>query len=123
MTRTHDTDWQSEAACRDWSPRVFFWDPGSREDDPHKKARAVAICNRCPVRSECLEYALVNEKVGSIYLGMAEFNYREHDAQGNVTGTRSQWRAFTASSTLRWGIWGGLAPEERQRLQKERDAA
>jgi WhiB family transcriptional regulator, redox-sensing transcriptional regulator len=43
------------AACQDADPEIFF--PGRGHD-----ARAAkAVCARCPVASECLEYALKDE--------------------------------------------------------------
>jgi WhiB family redox-sensing transcriptional regulator len=46
------TDWFDDAACRDADTDVFF--PTS---DAHA-AEAKAICAICPVREECLEFAL-----------------------------------------------------------------
>lgn len=50
-------DWQHEAACRaagvvvDW----FFADP---RKDPATVGLAKQVCAKCPVRAQCLEYAL-----------------------------------------------------------------
>jgi WhiB family redox-sensing transcriptional regulator len=42
------------AACRDLDSRVFFV-------DNHRGIEAAkAVCRRCPVRGECLSYALEN---------------------------------------------------------------
>jgi WhiB family redox-sensing transcriptional regulator len=52
-------DWMTDAACRTEDPEVFFAvsevGPGARQT-----AQARAVCARCPVRSECLGYALDN---------------------------------------------------------------
>jgi WhiB family redox-sensing transcriptional regulator len=45
--------WQRYAACLD-SPVDFTANLEAQEPDPE----AVAICERCPVRVECLDYAL-----------------------------------------------------------------
>ncbi|MTD58412.1 WhiB family transcriptional regulator [Amycolatopsis pithecellobii] len=54
---SHQGDWQEEAACRDEDPELFFpvseRGPGARQ-----VAQAKAVCARCPVRAECLQYAL-----------------------------------------------------------------
>lgn len=49
--------WQELAACRDEDPELFFpvseMGPGARQ-----VAQAKAVCAGCPVRAECLRYAL-----------------------------------------------------------------
>ncbi len=47
-------EWMADAECRGVDPALFFLLPGA----PYDVARAV--CVRCPVRTECLEYALDN---------------------------------------------------------------
>lgn len=51
------TDWRESAACRDEDPELFFpiseVGPGAEQ-----VARAKRVCGGCPVRSECLTYAL-----------------------------------------------------------------
>lgn len=46
-------DWRTRAACRIEAPELFFPDPA----DTDTKARAEAICARCPVKTECLRNA------------------------------------------------------------------
>lgn len=50
-------DWQPQAACKDEDPELFFpvsqVGPGAIQT-----AQAKAVCARCPVRAECLEFAL-----------------------------------------------------------------
>ena len=53
--------WVSDAACRDVGPAP--WDTtGDELDDLNRTA--LAICSRCPVRSECLELAMRTETGG-----------------------------------------------------------
>lgn len=51
--------WGDLAACKDEEPELFFpisdVGPGARQT-----AQAKAVCARCPVRAECLAYALDN---------------------------------------------------------------
>lgn len=50
---THpETDWFDEAACRGVDTDVFFPVSDAQAD------KAKAICATCPVREQCLEYAL-----------------------------------------------------------------
>ena len=52
--------WRQQARCRGVDPAVFY--PVSDEDDAPE---AKEICDECPVREPCLEYALtVREKHG-----------------------------------------------------------
>lgn len=52
-------DWRQWAACRDVDPEAFFapGKPGRglRREVDH---RAASACARCPVTTECLQYAL-----------------------------------------------------------------
>lgn len=54
---SYPSNWQERAACRDEDPELFFpvseTGPGARQ-----VAAAKAVCAGCPVRAECLEYAL-----------------------------------------------------------------
>ena len=52
-------DWQSQAACRDVNPELFF-SPES-ERGVRKRARemvAKSLCGTCPVQPECRQHAL-----------------------------------------------------------------
>jgi WhiB family redox-sensing transcriptional regulator len=59
-------DWQSQAACRDVNPELFF-SPES-ERGVRKRARemvAKSLCGTCPVQPECRQHALsVGEPYG-----------------------------------------------------------
>lgn len=58
-----EDDWQDRAACIDMDPNLWF-----PEDEPLKEQRlwmeatAKAQCAICPVRMECLQYALRNRE-------------------------------------------------------------
>jgi WhiB family redox-sensing transcriptional regulator len=64
--------WSQQALCAQTSSEIFFPAP----DDPGTEAKK--ICRRCPVRAECLTFAISNDE--------------------------------------RFGIWGGLDPDERRNL-------
>lgn len=50
-------DWRHRAACRDESPELFHL--VGKESAHQKQIRqAKRVCHRCPVRSECLAWAL-----------------------------------------------------------------
>jgi WhiB family transcriptional regulator, redox-sensing transcriptional regulator len=49
-------NWWSEAACQNADPDLFF--PVSSTGRGGEEARAKLICGRCPVRADCLSYAM-----------------------------------------------------------------
>jgi len=49
-------EWMTEADCQNLPTDIFFPKPG-RLGTAHAK-RAVKICRGCPVREECLAYAM-----------------------------------------------------------------
>jgi WhiB family redox-sensing transcriptional regulator len=68
ITRGH---WRSAAACRSADPELFF--PISDSGKSLKQiAKAKAICAGCPVRRECLTFALRTQQVYGIWGGTTE---------------------------------------------------
>ena len=57
--------WQREAACSQADPDVFFPERGISTRD------AKLICSACPVRKECLEYALMNGERFGVWGGLS----------------------------------------------------
>lgn len=79
-------DWITNARCQDADPEMFHPVMG---EDPGKRSKAKAFCRRCPVREECLDYALTVPNL---------------DKNGRAVG---------------WvdGIWGGTLKSERKRMR------
>jgi len=66
--------WQWRAACRGEDTGLFFA-PSSFESKPERLARerqAKAICGICPVRVECLEYAIRIREPHGVWGGLNE---------------------------------------------------
>src|SRR5207237_4762421 len=66
--------WQFRAACRGEDASLFFA-PGyfeKREEKDRREARAKAICARCTVRVDCLEYALRIREPHGVWGGLNE---------------------------------------------------
>lgn len=59
-------EWMTRAACLDWPPELWF--PVETRDT----GSAVAICSTCPVRSECLAWALENRIREGVWGGLTE---------------------------------------------------
>lgn len=71
--------WQFEAACRGEDSALFFA-PGyfeRREEKAAREVRAKAICARCPVRGECLEFALRVREAHGVWGGLNEQERRQ----------------------------------------------
>ena len=70
--------WQWRAACRGEDANLFF-PPNHVEEKPERDARerhAKAICAICPVRIECLEYAIRIREPHGIWGGLNELERR-----------------------------------------------
>ena len=59
-------EWIAEGLCRGMDPQVFF------PSDGLGVQAAAAICQGCPVREPCLEYALVNRIQHGVFGGVSE---------------------------------------------------
>lgn len=64
-------DWWRDAACQTVDPDLFFpvssLGPGRDE-----VARAKAVCARCPVRRQCLQFALATRQAHGVWGGTTE---------------------------------------------------
>jgi len=70
--------WQDDAACRGADATLFFA-PNyfeRREEKDGREAKAKVICNTCPVREPCLEYALRSRDPHGIWGGLNELERR-----------------------------------------------
>ena len=65
-----DASWRPDAACNETDPEVFF----SGDDDATE--RAMALCQRCPVRTSCLKLALDLGEMHGIWGGTTESERR-----------------------------------------------
>lgn len=61
-----NASWRNRAACRGIDPDIFF--PVTDEDAEPAKA----ICNACPVREACLEFALAAREREGVWGGATE---------------------------------------------------
>jgi len=74
-----DLSWRHRAACRGVDPDVFY--PVSDEEAEAAKA----VCNACPVRQPCLEYALANRERDGVWGGATERERRRMIRQRRKT--------------------------------------
>ena len=69
-----DLTWMAKAACRG-SDEVSFFNDHYNNNSKIKKikeAEARALCGRCPVQPDCLEYAVVTVQQSGIWGGTDE---------------------------------------------------
>ena len=66
LTTYDPNDWRLDAACRDLDTAIFF----PESDD--EIARAKAVCASCPVRQECLDFALITRQDDGVWGGLDE---------------------------------------------------
>lgn len=66
LSRSPDTPWQDAAVCASVDPDLFFPETGG------STVTAKRLCRSCPVRAECLEYALANDERDGIWGGYSE---------------------------------------------------
>jgi len=71
-----DYSWRSEALCRDTDPDLFF-PVGTTGPALTQIANAKAVCCQCPVRAECLEFALSTNQDTGIWGGTSEEERRK----------------------------------------------
>ena len=71
-----DQDWRSQAVCARTNPDLWF-SPGAVE---HREAKR--ICRECPVRRQCLNYAMEAPVDHGVWGGMTERERRRHRRLG-----------------------------------------
>ncbi len=76
--QTTERTWQLRAACRGPESALFFPPtyPERKDERDAREARAKAICQECPVRSECLDYAISIREPHGIWGGLTEAERR-----------------------------------------------
>nr|WP_231294306.1 WhiB family transcriptional regulator [Mobiluncus curtisii] len=58
--------WQAQALCAQTDPEAFFPEKGGSTRE------AKNVCSCCPVKAECLQYALENDERFGIWGGLSE---------------------------------------------------
>ncbi len=79
MTALPDRAWQAAALCRGNHSYLFF--PPStverKDERERRETKARAICMVCPVRQECLEFAMSIREPYGIWGGLTEADRRQ----------------------------------------------
>lgn len=64
--------WMARSACGPEHAELFY--PSSDAPNIVRRAqkKARVVCEGCPVRSECLDYAIVHGMIGGVWGGLSE---------------------------------------------------
>jgi WhiB family transcriptional regulator, redox-sensing transcriptional regulator len=84
VVRAASASWESQAACLDSDPDLFF-PIASSGPALRQIAQAKAICARCQVRRECFRFALATHQIHGVWGGTSEEErqlLRSHGRQG-----------------------------------------
>ena len=69
-----DARWQDVSACKGMDPTLFFGPehPETVKEKRDREEAAKAVCDTCPVKQACLEYALEAREGYGIWGGLTE---------------------------------------------------
>ena len=67
----HDIQWMDDAVCANYEDPDIFFPP--RDKELYKKIadEAKSFCNVCPVKADCLWYAVSSDAVHGIWGGLS----------------------------------------------------
>jgi WhiB family redox-sensing transcriptional regulator len=89
-TAQHQAEWWSHAACQYSDPDLFF--PIATSGPALEQVSgAKAVCARCPVRADCLRYALAAGPLQGIWGGLNEEErrlLRQREAKARMRAAR-----------------------------------
>ena len=81
--------WQDRAACTGMDAQLFFAPDGERGQEREiREAKAKAVCALCPVRAQCLDYALGNSIKQGIWGGLNQ-EERARERRRRARGLRA----------------------------------
>jgi WhiB family transcriptional regulator, redox-sensing transcriptional regulator len=75
LLKTITTDWRDLAECRESDAAIFF-PVGTTGLAVDQIEGAIAICNTCAVKDDCLQYALETNQESGVWGGYAEDDRR-----------------------------------------------
>ena len=102
MTGERDETWRRDAACRNHPTELFFPSTRGRLRTSRRlvsvgqlqEVAALDVCATCPVREECLEYALDRDEVG-VWGGTTDRDRRRIRKARAAAGRRGSGRPET----------------------------
>lgn len=80
-------DWRHKSACKSEDPELFF-PVGDTGPALLQIAEAKAVCRRCPVQAQCLNWALTSGQDFGVWGGLSETERRAVRQRNARTGAR-----------------------------------
>ena len=94
--------WQDAAACRGEDLMLFFGPDGERQPERDiRERKAKAICASCPVRLECLNYAVARPEKYGTWGGLNEDERASERRRRMASGVSSRASAAVSSAPRR----------------------
>lgn len=100
---TRNYDWRDDAACREYDPELWF-PVGSGHAAQEQEEAAKHICGGCPVRPECLDWAIASGQSSGVWGGLSE--YERAQQSGDRTGQYA--RCIEAQDLIEQRIADGM---------------
>ena len=75
-------EWVHSALCKDEDPELFF-PLGNSGPAAFQVQEAKAVCSRCPVRLQCLEWAMATAQDSGVWGGLSEEERRALRRRGH----------------------------------------
>jgi len=91
-----DYTWRNDAICRDTDPDLFF-PIGTTGQALLQIDRAKQVCDECPVKVKCLEFALETNQDSGIWGGTSEEERR--DIRRQIAARRKALNATRAAAS------------------------
>ena len=91
-----DYTWRDDAICRDTDPDLFF-PIGTTGQALLQIDRAKQVCDECPVKTKCLEFALETNQDSGIWGGTSEEERR--DIRRRIAAHRKALNATRAAAS------------------------
>ncbi|MFI6103770.1 WhiB family transcriptional regulator [Streptomyces sp. NPDC093595] len=82
-------NWRNAAACRTEDPDLFF-PIGTGGPAMLQTEAAKTVCRRCPVRQQCLEWALENNQDTGVWGGLGEAERRTLRRRSRAAAARAR---------------------------------
>jgi WhiB family redox-sensing transcriptional regulator len=102
-----DLGWRQAAACNGVDPALFFPERG----DTLTAAQAKAVCGRCPVVEQCLQWALLHQERFGVWGGKSEIERSRLRAGSRRTICRGCSKRFVRES--QWILYCDACRVER----------
>jgi len=70
--------WRKKSACRGAKPQRFYPEDWEVWDEDAIEAVKEEFCNQCPVREECLDFAIGTREIEGMWGGMTHSERKSH---------------------------------------------